>query len=37
MKKEIKMFSTLEKTVFTIVFTMAAVVLVLDVFFWRAI
>ena len=35
-KKEIKMFSTLEKTMFTIVATLAVVVLVLDLFVWRA-
>jgi len=30
------MFSTLEKTMFTLVYTLAAVVLVLDLFVWRA-
>jgi hypothetical protein len=29
------MFSTLEKTMFTIVYTLAVVVLVLDLFVWR--
>jgi hypothetical protein len=30
------MFTPLEKTMFTIVYTLAAVVLVLDLFYWRA-
>ena len=30
------MFSTIEKTMFTIVATLAVVVLVLDLFVWRA-
>ncbi len=30
------MFTPLEKTMFTIVYTLAAVVLVLDLFVWRA-
>ena len=29
------MFSTLEKTMFTIVYTLAVVVLVMDLFVWR--
>jgi len=37
MKKEFKMFSTLESAVLTFVFTLAAVVIVLDLFVWRAI
>ena len=35
-KKEIKMYTPLEKTMFTIVATLAVVVLVLDLFVWRA-
>ena len=30
------MFSTLEKTMFTLVYTLAVVVLVMDLFVWRA-
>ena len=30
------MFSTLEKTMFTLVYTLAAVVLAMDLFVWRA-
>jgi hypothetical protein len=30
------MFTPLEKTMFTIVYTLAVVVLVLDLFYWRA-
>ena len=30
------MFSTIEKTMFTLVYTLAVVVLVLDLFVWRA-
>jgi len=29
------MFSTLEKTMFTLVYTLAVVVLVMDLFVWR--
>jgi hypothetical protein len=29
------MFSTLEKTIFTLVYTLAVVVLVMDLFVWR--
>ena len=30
------MFTTLEKTMFTLVYTLAVVVLVMDLFVWRA-
>ena len=30
------MFTTLEKTMFTLVYTLAAVVLAMDLFVWRA-
>jgi hypothetical protein len=33
--KELIMFTPLEKTVFTIVYALAAVVLALDLFVWR--
>jgi hypothetical protein len=33
--KEPIMFTTLEKTMFTVVYTLAVVVIVLDLFVWR--
>jgi cell division protein FtsL len=37
MKKETKMFSTLEKTLFTLVYTAAVIVIAMDILVWRAI